>query len=149
MNVPGSTHDSTIADIGLIYSKLSWVYETTGAICTVDSAFRCRDSPFLFKSAQTFGRVTPENEDDDEANYEWHGMKQAMSMCQTAEWGMRAIQASFPRISDTFLYETQGERRTICKTMILLYNLRARMVGINQIRNFYLVDLARPAEHFL
>lgn len=38
-NVPGSVHDSKIAEWGNIYQKLTNVYETTGAKCTVDSAF--------------------------------------------------------------------------------------------------------------
>jgi hypothetical protein len=76
-------------------------------------------------------------------------MRQATSMRQTAGWGMGGIQSSFPRIHDKFVYETQGERRIICKTMILLYNLRARRVGINQIRNFYLANLNQPADMFI
>ena len=35
---------------------------------------------------------------------------QATSMRQAAEWGMRAIQSSFPRLKDTFVYEETGER---------------------------------------
>jgi hypothetical protein len=64
---------------------------------------------------------------------------------QTAEWGMRMIQTSFPRIKDRFVYEERGERRIYLKMLILLYNMRARMVGINQIRNTYMRHLMRDA----
>ena len=64
--------------------------------------------------------------------------RDATSMRQTAEWGMRAIQSSFPRLKDTVKYEELGERRTMMKMVLLLYNLRARLVGINQIRNVYM-----------
>jgi hypothetical protein len=40
MNLPGATHHSTIADWGNIYLKLEQVYNKTGGICCVDSAFR-------------------------------------------------------------------------------------------------------------
>ena len=39
-NIPGSIHDSTIARIGCIYSKLEEVYRRCGGICVVDSAFQ-------------------------------------------------------------------------------------------------------------
>jgi hypothetical protein len=57
-------------------------------------------------------------------------------MRQSAEWGMRAIQSSFPRLKDRFIYEELGERKIILKMMILLYNVRARLVGIIQIKKY-------------
>ena len=62
-------------------------------------------------------------------------------MRQSAEWGMRAIQSSFPRLKDRLIFEEYGERKIILKSMILLYNLRARLVGINQIKNTYMPAL--------
>jgi hypothetical protein len=35
-------------------------------------------------------------------------------------------------------FEERGERKVTLTVMILLYNLRARMVGINQLQSFYL-----------
>ncbi len=64
---------------------------------------------------------------------------------QTAEWGMLTMQTSFPRIRDRFVYEERGERRIVLKMFVLLYNLRARMVGINQIRNTYMPHLLQDA----
>jgi hypothetical protein len=150
MSVPGSTQDSTIADLGFVYEKLEYIYELTGGVCTVDSAFRTINAPYLFKSAQTYGVEPPDNIDEDSVAWEeWERKKQATSMRQTAEWGMRAVQSSFPRITDKFRYETDDSRKVICKMMILLYNLRARKVGINQILNFYQPLLNRDAESLM
>jgi hypothetical protein len=38
-NVPGSIHDSQVAEMGRIYWKLEKVYGRTGGKCCVDSAF--------------------------------------------------------------------------------------------------------------
>jgi hypothetical protein len=62
-------------------------------------------------------------------------------MRQSVEWGMRAIQSSFPLLKDRFVNEENGERKLMLRMMILLYNLRARKVGINQIRNTYMPAL--------
>ena len=66
-------------------------------------------------------------------------------MRQSAEWGMRGLQASFPRLKDRFPYEERGERRITLKMITLIYNMRARMVGINQIRNTYMEYLNNNA----
>ena len=46
----------------------------------------------------------------------------ATSMCQSAEWGMRSLQASFPRIKDRILYEKLGERKSILE-MLFTYSI--------------------------
>ena len=129
-NVPGCFHDSTIAEWGKIYKKLGNVYEMVGGKCTVDSAFSKKTNPFLIQSSQT-------DPNTDDAN-EYVVNTEATSMRQSAKWGMRAIQSSFPRLKNRFLYEENGERRIIFKFMLLLHNVRARRVGINQIRNTYM-----------
>lgn len=145
-NVPGSIHDSKIAEWGNIYEKLERMYNMYGAKCTVDSAFAKTERPFLIKSSQQ-----PPIECDDiqqfRADVAVH--EAATSMRQSAEWGMRAIQSSFPRIQDRFLYEEYGERKIILKMMILLYNLRARKVGINQIKSVYMPDLEHDANNYM
>jgi hypothetical protein len=147
--MPGATHDSSVAELGGVYDKLERVFESTGAICTVDSAFRVKNAPYLFKSAQTFNREPIHDPEDEVAQREWDRMKQATSVRQTAEWGMGSLKSSFPRLMDTFLHETHGERKVIMKMMILLYNLRARIVGINQIRNFFNRELADDTDNLL
>jgi hypothetical protein len=66
-------------------------------------------------------------------------------MRQAAEWGMRNIQSSFPRLKDRFVYEEGGEQRRVLKMIVLLYNLCAHLVGINQIRSVYLACLTIDA----
>ena len=68
--------------------------------------------------------------------------KDATSMRQSSEWGMRAFQASFPRIKDRISLELRGQRKLMMKLMVLLYNLRTRRVGINQILNVYMPSLS-------
>jgi DDE superfamily endonuclease len=132
-NVPGCVHDSTIAEWGNLYSKLERVYESpVRGKCTVDSAFCKKRCLFLIKSQQ----ADPDAGDADAAE-----IIEAKSMRQSAEWGMRSFQSSFPRLKDRFIYEEFGERRIIMKMCLLLYNLRARRVGINQIRNTYMPAL--------
>jgi hypothetical protein len=62
-------------------------------------------------------------------------------MQQSAEWAMHAFQSSMPCIKDRMKYEEQGERKVTLTMMIFLYNLRARMVGINQLNSFYMGPL--------
>ncbi len=69
----------------------------------------------------------------------------ATSMWQSAEWGMRAFQLSMPRLKDCMKFETRGEQRVTLTMMILLYNLQARAVGINQLKSVYTAPLDRDA----
>jgi hypothetical protein len=101
--------------------------------CTVDSAFGNVSRQILIKSSQELTH----NQDRVE-----RGMaRDATSMRQSAEWGMRAFQSSMPRLKDCMIFETRGERRVTLTMMILLYNLRARAVGINQLKSVYTAPL--------
>ena len=131
MNVPGCIHDSMVADWGKNYEKLENVYVRTGGKCTVDSAFSKRHAPFLIKSSQQL----PYGGEEILVNEE------ATAMRQSVEWGMRAFQSSFPRIKDRIIFEENGEKRLILRLLVLLFNYRANMVGINQIWNEYLSPL--------
>jgi hypothetical protein len=142
-NVPGSVHDSQVAELGNIYQKLEQVYESTGGKCCVDSAFSNHKKDYLLKSGQDLlGSSAPTRR---EQQIEHQLRRQTTSARQTAEWDMLSIQASFPRVKDRFIYEERGERRIVMKMFVLLYNMRARMVGINQIRNTYMPHLLRNA----
>jgi hypothetical protein len=148
-NVPGSVHDSLMAKWGSVYDKLGRVYARCGGKCTVDSAFsRKNHHPYLIKSSQTefgeencqeFGEENcqefgEENCQEFSANVQLNA--EATSMRQSAEWGMQALQMSFPRLKDRFIYEEYGKRRVMFKMILLLFNLRVRRrVGINQIRS--------------
>ena len=128
-NVPGTVHTSTIAVIGNIYNKLEEVYNTTGGKCTVDSAFARNNNPFLTKSCKPSLDMSI---DDMEV------VKDATSMSQSAEWGMHMFQASFPCIKDCITLEYRGQRKSMMKLTIHLYNLHTRKIGINQILNVYM-----------
>ena len=109
----------------------------------MDSAFSNHKKDYLLKSGQDLlGSSAPtQQEQQIEHQLRW----QTTSARQTAEWGMLSIQASFPQVKDRFIYEEHREQRIVLKMFVLLYNMRARMVGINQIRNTYMPHLLRNA----
>ena len=98
-NVPGCIHDSTVCDWGNIYQKLEEVYLRNGGKCAVDSAFCKKKNDFLIKSSQSL----PDTAEEIVVN------REATSMRQSAEWGMRTFQSSFPRIKDRIIYEEGSE----------------------------------------
>jgi hypothetical protein len=51
-NVPGSAHDSQVAEYGNIYEKLEDVFCLTGAKCCVDLAFGNMNREYLYKLSQ-------------------------------------------------------------------------------------------------
>ena len=62
-------------------------------------------------------------------------------MRQSAEWGMRSFQSSFPRVKDRFIYEETGERQIVLVMMVMLFNYSSIKVGITQIKNVYMKPL--------
>jgi hypothetical protein len=105
-NVPGSVHDSQVAHWGRVYDKLGAVYHDTGRKCTVDSAFGKVNRPFLIKSSQDYLVSTMPTRLEQREDIQ--RKRQATLMRQAAEWGMCAIQSSFPCLKDTFVYEEYG-----------------------------------------
>jgi hypothetical protein len=144
MNVPGSVHDSTIANWGGTYTKLKEIYLRTKGVCCVDSAFSATTVPYLLKSVQEKEvHAIAKNKE------ELRKLLEATSLRQAAEWGMRAIQGSMPRLLDAIKYEENGERRIIMKLVPLLYNLRLNRVGLNQLRNVYVKEWSRDSNYFI
>jgi hypothetical protein len=133
LNCPGCMHDSELAGMGRIYGKLEEVYRETGGKCVMDSAFCARGNDFVIKSVQ--------NLHDADGPRQYSILRQATSMRQAAEWGMRALQGSFPRLKATLKYEELGERKLILSVIVLLYNWRANTVGLNQIRSVFMRHL--------
>lgn len=140
-NCPGSFHDSTVAEWGGVYDKLEDMFARTGGKCVVDSAFSRGMHPFLIKSAQ--------DETEAEGPSEIVKIRQATSLRQASEWGMRAFQGSFPRIKDRFIYEETGERKVMLLCLMMLFNIRARRVGVNQILSVYMPHLSVEVDMFL
>jgi hypothetical protein len=134
-----------MADRGGLYDKLEQVYNETGLKFVIDSAFSSSTVDFLIKSSQDYLAADPGFEERDDVLDSIAVKQAATSMRQSAEWGMRAVQASFPHLKDTLPCEENGERRMILTCLFVLYNCRARLIGINQIASVYLPYLENDA----
>jgi hypothetical protein len=98
VNVLRCVHDSHVAEFGQIYDTLEDVFWTMGAKCCVDSAFGNVDRTYLYKSSQVLLASNAPTSQDRILNIQ--RKRQATLARQTAEWGMLAIQTSFPRLKD-------------------------------------------------
>jgi hypothetical protein len=139
-NAPGSVHDSTMARISGIYEKIDEVYDKTGGRVVGDSAFTGASTSILRsgqRRIQDDGRPTTKMTRD------------ATSIRQLSEWGMRALQGSFPRIKDRIPYEERGERKFLIQLVILMNNFRAATMGFNQIQTVYAKELRRSPDEFV
>jgi hypothetical protein len=95
LNAQGSWHDSIITKSGGLYSKLQIIHKHTGGITVVDSALSKKRCPFLIKLGKAKLGKTPAAR-----TLRW----QATSLCQSAKWGMGAIQGSFPWLKYKMLF---------------------------------------------
>jgi hypothetical protein len=138
-NAPGSVHDSTMAELSGIYNKIDLIYRQTGAKVVVDSAFAKKGRPSLIKSnadnIDGQGRARQSNLIN----------REATSVRQLSEWGMRGLQGSFPRLKDRIPYEERGERKQLLQLVVLLFNYRTEKVGFNQIKTVYTQSLQSTA----
>jgi hypothetical protein len=142
INAPGTFHDSTMANMSMVYTLVDDIYLRVGSKIVVDSAFASDGRPSLYKSHQN--------------NFDAHGNqrqnpllhRQATSVRQLSEWGMRGLQGSFPRLRDRLKYEERGERRIILEMIVLLFNFRSSTVGLNQIQSTFMPNLERSANIF-
>ena len=64
--------------------------------------------------------------------------RDATSIRQLSEWGMRMIQAQFPRLKDNVNFEDEGERKILFRLMCHLYNYQTHSIGHNTILNSYM-----------
>ena len=128
INAPGCWHDSTIAQHG-VYNRIEDVCKKHGGKVVVDSAFNVKNhSDYLIRSSQT----DPFDAEAITVN------RDATSVRQPSEWGMRQLQGQFPRMKDPLPLEEFGERRIIINLMVVLCNYQASKVGINQILNSFM-----------
>ena len=102
-----------------------------------DSAFSSANIPYLIRSSQDYLTVDDNLQDADDQLLDLQIKREATSVRQSAKRGMRGVQSSFPCLKDTLLYEEYGERRIILTSLLLIFNLHARLVGINQITSVY------------
>jgi hypothetical protein len=131
-NVPGSIHDSKTAELGDVFPNCleSSILRAESVLLIPISL--SRNIPFSSSQVKSTGSCCQQCRFCKRVRLN----REATAMRQSAEWGMRAIQSSFPRLKDRFIYEELGERKIILKMMILLYNVRARLVGIIQIKKY-------------
>ena len=129
INCPGSMHDSIMSNYG-VYRKMEAIHLRDKASVLVDSAFSLKAAPYIIKSAQA-----------EDPKLGARGVllnRQATSVRQFAEHGMRMIQGQFPRLKDPLQLEEFGERKVVIQLMILLYNYQTSKVGMNQILNTFM-----------
>ena len=120
---------------------LTDVYDRNGGKVVMDSAFARAEYNFIIKSGQEVWFDLGENA-------AWQN-QQATSARQYSEWEMHSLQGSFPRLHDRFRYEETGERKTMLLTIVLLYNIKANKVGLNQILNTHVPALSKDANCYL
>ena len=101
LNAPGTWHDSTLAHWGSMYSKLQKCWEEHRGKVLMDSAFASNMYEFIIQLSQNVP-VT-------EGRQAMLLGQQATSCRQAAEWGMRGLKGSFPRLKDRIIYEENGE----------------------------------------
>lgn len=111
--------------------------------CVVDSAFSRGQYPFLIKSAQDHVMGS----DGTEASI--LTLWQATSARKESEWWMRAFQGTFIRLNGRLRYEERGVRKIVLLSILILFNLRARLVGINHILTSYMPHLRVEANKVL
>ncbi len=112
------------------------------SVC-VDSAFGNVTRGYLYKLCQDpLGSDAPTS---DFRKLDLWKKREATLARQISEWGIWMFETSFPRVKDRFVYKERGEQRICLKMPVLLHHMRARMVGINQIRNTYMTHLIRNA----
>jgi len=142
INAPGCLHDSTLAVWSGIYTKIERLHQEKGVSVVVDSAFNKEKISGLIKSNQdNVGR-------DGNPRQPFNVNRQATSVRQLSEWGMRGLQASFPRLKDRLLYDEVGERKIILELIVLLFNFLAVTVGQNQITSVFMPWLERNANEY-
>ena len=134
LNCPGSMHDSELASLGepSIYDKIDKLHDETGCQCVMDSAFAARSRPSIIKSFASDNIVFQANSPED-----LQMLKDAKSVRQAAEWGMRALQGSFPRLKAVFPWEERDERLVGLSLITLLSNHKVNNIGLNQLRTVY------------
>jgi hypothetical protein len=135
LNAPGSWHDSHVARP--IYEKLQSQ--------TLEGYYLVTDMVFPRGMDQIAGHIRAPMKDGThlpldrlERERLLQEDRQLLSYRQTAEWGMRTIQGTFGHLCiplQIAYHEVWGD---LLETCACLFNLRARDVGINQIRSVYM-----------
>jgi DDE superfamily endonuclease len=135
LNAPGSWHDSRVAQP--IYEKLR--------TRTPEGFYLVADTAFPRGAKQIEGKIRAPIKSGqrmrgtvEEIQQRVAFDRELLSYRQTAEWGMRGLQGSFGRLRIPLEIGRQDERGDLLEICVRLNNLRAELVGINQIRSVYM-----------
>ena len=97
--------------------------------------------PFLIKSGKKKHRETA---------LQRRIRHQATFLRQSAEWGMRALQGSFPRLKDRIIYlDDMTDHKLFLQLIPMIYNFRTKFVGLNQIRSTFYPNFELNGENVL
>lgn len=140
LNVSGAMHDSSIVEWGNLYGPEE-AYLHSGGQVVVYSAFSKGNYQFLIKYAQ--------DETKDESFEESVKLWQAMTVQQASQWGISGFNGIFPRMKDCFLYEERRERTLMLWFTVLMFNIRTRPVGLNQILSTFMPNFSVESNLFI
>jgi hypothetical protein len=135
INSPGSWHDSKVAQP--VYNQLRTE--------TPDGFYLVADTAFPRGARQIEGRIRAPIKSGQKICGTYTEIqerlafdRQLLSYRQTAEWGMRGLQGSFGRLRVPLEINRNSQRGDLIETCVRLNNVRAELVGINQIRSVYM-----------
>lgn len=131
LNYPGSWHDAAI-----VQEMMAFLRDKIGdfKICVDQgfprsgSAFDILVGPYSERTARRLSPILREHLLAMAAVY--------TSLRQASEWGMRALQATFPRLKNR-LPSNASKRKLVLQSIILVHNLRTELVGLNQIATVF------------
>jgi len=134
LNAPGSWHDSRV--VCPLYDVLAEALPD-GYYLVSDTAFprgagRC---PGKICAALQAGSNLPDDPKELVEVLDFN--RQLLSLRQSVEWGMRALQGSFGRLRIPLAIEDIAFRQDLLEICTRLHNVRVCCVGINQILNVY------------
>lgn len=134
LNAPGSWHDAHVAQP--IYERLKEIPD--GFYLAADTGFPQGGQTVAGKIRVPLksGNHISADPGQQDAILEYN--RNLVSYRQTAEWGMRALQGSFGRLRVPLPISSSHARTRLLETCCRLTNIRARMVGISQIRQVYM-----------
>ena len=98
-----------------VYEKMQAVYEETGGQVVIDSAFK------IIKGSDGNEMFIKSSQEDPDGQELITINRDATSVRQLAEWGMRMIQGQFPRITDVLPIEVE-KRQAVLHVAVLIYN---------------------------
>ena len=131
INFPGSWHDAQVS-LSLIRKVVQNIGEFK--IC-VDQGFP-RSGDLLNKFVGPISRRSRVNLSEETRREVLRRHNIYVSLRQSSEWGMRALQGTFTRMKSR-LTANKRKRKLILTVIILLHNFRTHVVGLNQIATVF------------